>query len=725
MRASTAVLMIGALIGACDDQPVEHPAGDASPDEASHTDSGVESHSPGEPTDAASDASVSTYSALSAADCDPETGSPWSYVPATAPGGLSWSLAATTHAAGVLIASSRDLTGPFLAISTNGGGSWCRRRAGTRSLGAIARSPVDPELVYSYQGDQVVRSRDGGRTWDLRGRVGYAAAPSLTLSERDPSALLACTQDSGLALADIYCSLSTDGGATFAKVVKPPALANVRVISASSTSQPSARVHLLATTTSTPGTVELRVPTNGFVLSGPPDALVQHALPAPLKGFPQIHAFDGGEIVILHAGGVLASRDGGATWVVESTDTTWVASAREPGRLWAVGPAGTFHSTDRAKSWHRVGDPPEDLQPMYQTRASRLVLSGAPATEAYLQVSSRLLRFAGTPPSWRLTYVDFEEAQIIVTGSAEPTFWGRLERAYIGWSRSYDFGKTWTPVPESIRHSTLGVHVIDRARIVIVGYWGSDQLQRVQFSDDGGRTFEAPISCRLVQDSTLPPPSDAYYSRGSLGSTSSTEIRRVGAPNTREFYARVGKTLLRSNQDGTICTPLINGPSELTYPWWIAPSDPNRGYAIGFSGTKWEKLVVTRDGWRTWSSVDPELSSSFNVTVDPMSADTVYACNNQRCRRSVDGGTTWTTILDVGSPQGAPESSYRVIVDPLRPSVLYMSRNGVQRSRDSGITWERLDGDPAPAGGSLWVDAFDGGFVWAASGHGLMRRLND
>jgi photosystem II stability/assembly factor-like uncharacterized protein len=123
----------------------------------------------------------------------------------------------------------------------------------------------------------------------------------------------------------------------------------------------------------------------------------------------------------------------------------------------------------------------------------------------------------------------------------------------------------------------------------------------------------------------------------------------------------------------------------------MAPSDPNRVYAATNDGN----VLRSDDGGATFITLltgNPGWPrTTRELTVDPVSPDTVYLAvasfGVDQVRRSTDAGATWTA-LDGNLPD---EPVNVVAVDSrISPPVLFAgSDTGVWRSIDDGVTWHR------------------------------------
>ncbi len=123
----------------------------------------------------------------------------------------------------------------------------------------------------------------------------------------------------------------------------------------------------------------------------------------------------------------------------------------------------------------------------------------------------------------------------------------------------------------------------------------------------------------------------------------------------------------------------------------VHPVDRDTVYIASASGGIWK----TTDGGNIWSPLTDELSNLNHgwVAIDPSNPQTVYAgtgeytvgSSGDGLFRSTDGGVTWERI---GTTSQVGSTCSRVIVDPTNPLRIHVTGNiGYLRSDDGGSTW--------------------------------------
>ena len=119
--------------------------------------------------------------------------------------------------------------------------------------------------------------------------------------------------------------------------------------------------------------------------------------------------------------------------------------------------------------------------------------------------------------------------------------------------------------------------------------------------------------------------------------------------------------------------------------------DPHRHGTVYFadrSGGTWR----SQDAGATWYNVDA--TGAFSVTVDPSDSNIVYVGSSDATGvlKSIDGGASFIP-KNIGLPGIQSSRTGSVQVNPERPNILYVATQGggVYRSHDSGDTWNAIN----------------------------------
>ncbi len=113
---------------------------------------------------------------------------------------------------------------------------------------------------------------------------------------------------------------------------------------------------------------------------------------------------------------------------------------------------------------------------------------------------------------------------------------------------------------------------------------------------------------------------------------------------------------------------------------------------IVYCGTEGGEIYKSVDHGQNWFCVSRKLDIGAPGTIetDPTDPDIVYVGENYNIRKTIDGGTTWTTILTVDNLYAND-----IKVNPVNPLlVLAATQQGLYRSINGGTDWEQVLPDP-------------------------------
>lgn len=202
-----------------------------------------------------------------------------------------------------------------------------------------------------------------------------------------------------------------------------------------------------------------------------------------------------------------------------------------------------------------------------------------------------------------------------------------------------------------------------------------------------------------------------------------------GQPHT--FLAgAVDGGVWRTDDDGRTWLPIFDSePTQSIGAIAVAPSDPKIIYVASGEGLHRPDLSVgngvyrSSDGGKSWTHLSLDDAQQIpSIAVDPHDANRVYAAvlghpygpSAQRgLYRSLDGGATWSRVLDQGQNTGA---SF-IRIDPFDPKVLYA---GFWNARSG--PWEDKTMFNGPHGGLF--KSTDGGDHWRPLTNGLPQGLS-
>lgn len=194
------------------------------------------------------------------------------------------------------------------------------------------------------------------------------------------------------------------------------------------------------------------------------------------------------------------------------------------------------------------------------------------------------------------------------------------------------------------------------------------------------------------------------------------------APNAPQIlYAAAFAGPYRSNDGGSTWTklPATTLPSATAISMAVSPANADVVYA-GFQNGSFLKSI---DGGNNWSPVSLPLSgiAPFTIVFDPATPSTVYVGTQSGVFRSVDSGTTWTSLNNFAGLTSPP--NVRVIaIDPTTPSTIYVGTFGkaLFKTTNGGANWSPINNGLTGAENNfvnaIAIDPFNTAIVY--SGHG-------
>lgn len=200
-----------------------------------------------------------------------------------------------------------------------------------------------------------------------------------------------------------------------------------------------------------------------------------------------------------------------------------------------------------------------------------------------------------------------------------------------------------------------------------------------------------------------------------------TDVEMHASSTTTMYLGAASGGVFKSVDAGNTWAPIFDGNASLSIgDIAIAPSDPNiiyvgtgeanaGGGSLTYDGAG---IYKSTDAGATWTSVGLELTrNTGRIVIDPQNPDRVFAATmgdlfgdtpDRGVYRTLDGGATWTNVLNTDDSTGAIE----VVMHPVNTDTLFacmwtrvrrpVRRNyggpssGIYRSYDGGTTWNKL-----------------------------------
>lgn len=572
-----------------------------------------------------------------------------------------------------LVLVSCDMTGAYL--SKDGGNSWRLFNLVGGRIRFFLFDPLDPDRIYAAAGRALWRSQDRGTSWTLllphppTAKVIYIDDGAGVLVDGpplwdSPSALAVDPADSNVlyGVFSLTLAISRDAGKTWATLatLSSNGALQMHIDPASPAQQ---RTIYIVTRT------EVCIYENGTASGqgqpyGRPTWIEGTATSFPASGGRPViyillsHWFEGDEPVV--RGGVLVSRDGGASWT----------EAHQ----------GLINQLDN--KWFLPGFPAIAVPP------------GAPDT-IYLSYSN------WKPKGDDNTYGYFGLAHSADGGKTWDFPWQEKFTAAPNVADAWiteRFGPSWGAEP-------LGVGLAPgNPNVIYTTDWG-----RTMRSTDAGATWTQVYSQKL---------DDGSFTTTGLDVTACYSVYFDPADITRIFLSCIDVGLFRSDNGGAGWVSSSIGVdrewTNTTYGLAFDPAVPGRMWAamnghhelprLGYLGRKDTHqikggIVSSQDGGRKWvksSGGLPEMAAT-DILLDPASPvenRTLYAAGFGRgIYKSTDGGANWT--LKSNGIVGEKPAAWRVFLDSrgtLYTIVARLSYDGKYGTENDGVLYKSTDG---------------------------------
>ena len=268
--------------------------------------------------------------------------------------------------------------------------------------------------------------------------------------------------------------------------------------------------------------------------------------------------------------------------------------------------------------------------------------------------------------------------------------------------KSTDAGRTWRHLGlrdgQQIPSVVIDPHNPNRIFVAVLGHpYGPNSERGVYRSTDGGESFQKVLgrdeNTGAVQ--VLFDPGDANIVYASLWSA------RQAPWEINDSFEGPGSGLFKSINGGNTWKQLSGGLPTIAQGLGrigigIAPSDPQRIYAMVDADREHGGVYRTDDGGETWRRIANEKrlwerGNDFAcIQVDPKNADKIYVLNTSTYR-SDDGGRSYLAIK--GAPGG--DDYHSIWINPNDPNILLLGVDqGATISVDGGKTWSSWYNQP-------------------------------
>lgn len=562
---------------------------------------------------------------------------------------------------------------------------WTTQGPAAGRIDQIHVDPLTPATIYTVlPNGGVFKTTDRGASWRAVNRGIPLPVPDLAIDPHTPAALYAGTYFGGgifksTDAAESWCETGLTGRSVLSIAVDP---SNSAIVFAGT------------------GEAGIFKSVDGGTSWSPSGAgLVGTSVEAL--------AIDGGDPDVLYAasgGDVFRSTDAGSTWFAASggitSDVNVIRVDPTDGSIAYAGTfdGGVFKTTDRGQTWTAVNSGLTDLYidglVIDHQNPSRLF------TATGYGIESGLFATIDGGLQWTRIETGFDaagEAVAIDPADSTTIYAGMTTHAFRGaFILSRDGGKTWSESSAGLSGGLIAA-VAAHPSLPLTAYAAS--FQRAYRTADGGRTWTAQGTLPSVSV-LLPDPSngETLYAGTGAGVWKSLDAAATFGPmNTglsdlqiwalatdrkaKAIYAATNAGVFKTSNGGESWSPTATVGEFGVRTLAVDPKNARIVYAAPFNGD----LSRSSNGGDSWTSL-ANLGVVVAIVVDPTDSSTVYAVSNGRgVFRSEDAGATWANVS-----QGVPfvEFLFRLAIDPIRPSTLYVSLYGqVFRTDDRGDHW--------------------------------------
>lgn len=400
-----------------------------------------------------------------------------------------------------------------------------------------------------------------------------------------------------------------------------------------------------------------------------------------------VDPIDPNRLYVAVLNGVATSRDGGASWTLESegilrTRISLVAADPiDPETIYAADAngGGTYRTTDGGDSWTWLngGGLPHPW-------ADELVVHPTDPSVVYEIVDiADVYRSVDRGTTWTTVWDAFQFSSIYALAPApsDPDVLYACKNGF-GLFRSDNGGGWWRFLHHSEVDYTYAIAVHPEDPYVVFSGYDPKPFQdwaMIRRSTDGGTTWETvlrvPGSDGITSIVFDPSDPNVLYATSIGEGGGAVYVSRDGGDAWAEL-----------NESFTMCT--VWGQPQLIGD----PNDPNTAYAATWLGGTWK----TRDGGASWILLEGAPISATALSVDPLDPSVLFLADRSSPTvwRSTDAGETWRRVADF-----TKDGALLVMRVLVHDGVAYAStfhhglRGGdLYRSRDNGETWERITG---------------------------------
>ena len=190
-------------------------------------------------------------------------------------------------------------------------------------------------------------------------------------------------------------------------------------------------------------------------------------------------------------------------------------------------------------------------------------------------------------------------------------------------------------------------------------------------------------------------------------------------PAQRRFYAAVAKGIAISGDGSLLWIPVgLPDPDVLAL-----AAGPQAVYAGTLGAFRLGGVFRSQDGGFTWSFRSRGLSTLpvAGLAVDPVDPERLYvSVPRLGIFRSADRGASWTRLPIPSAAVDEVSMISRILLDPVRPSTIYVNLGcSILRSDDGGDTWRLVVPEPVRCFDTLALDPRGPDALWGGNANTL------
>ncbi len=486
-----------------------------------------------------------------------------------------------------------------------------------------------------------------------------------------------------------------------------------------------------------------------------------------------VHPADSTNIFVgTPSGGLWASVDGGSTWVTHSDgfqnlgvsdiafdqsnpDIIYIASGdRDMGNTYSY---GLLKSTDGGLTWSLTSMQPSLNGISNFTIMHRVLVNPDSSNILLVATNDGVYRSTDTAQTWTevlndisIRHMEYKPGNPDIVYASQSTY--SSTGPVSTFHRSADGGLTWTqgslPNAGIMKRCAIGVSPANPALVMLLAAKedndNTNDFHAIYKSLDSGMTFtEVSVTVPPTMGSqqwydwtfAISPTDVNTMYAGGVGLRKSTDGGATWLPLSGihvdhhfagffhgEFYVATDGGIYRTSDGGVTFSDLTNGlPITQYYRISTAATDVN----LMLGGSQDNGTHELDNG--TWYSafggdgmdngIDPQNSGQFYLS---------YQFGNYY--RSVDGGATYTLMLNSSMTGSTGAWLTPMAMDPVNTGNLYIGYDRIWKSTDSGLTFNDVAGAPLTSGGErlrfIEVAPADPAVIYTTDYHSLWRSDN-